>query len=80
MLRLFAKEKGITPYGYLEMVRINRAKALLESGESPAEAALKTGFSDQSHFTNFFKKFIGLTPKQYGKIFNMDGNRQGVGV
>ena len=27
------------------------------------------GFADQSHFTHFFKEFIGLTPKQYQRIF-----------
>lgn len=69
LLRLFARERGITPYRYLETVRINRAKTLLERGEQLTEIALKTGFSDQSHFTNFFKKFIGLTPKQYANIF-----------
>ncbi|MFR3753147.1 MAG: helix-turn-helix domain-containing protein [Enterocloster sp.] len=34
----------------------------------PVEAAAMAGFSDQSHFTNFFKEFIGLTPRQYQKI------------
>ena len=33
------------------------------------EAAAMTGFADQSHFTNYFKEFIGLTPKQYQRIF-----------
>lgn len=69
LVRAFAKEKGITPYRYLENIRLNAAKRLLEQGESPVDAALKTGFSDQSHFTNFFKAYIGLTPKQYGNIF-----------
>ena len=69
LVREFAKEKGISPYRYLENVRLNAAKRLLEHGESPIETALKTGFSDQSHFTNFFKAYIGLTPKQYGNIF-----------
>ena len=35
----------------------------------PINVAIKTGFTDQSHFTNFFKKLIGLTPKQYMNIF-----------
>lgn len=69
LLRLFAREIGITPYRYLETIRINRAKLLLEQDEPLTEIALKTGFSDQSHFTNFFKKFIGLTPKQYRGTF-----------
>ncbi|WP_294663123.1 AraC family transcriptional regulator [uncultured Fusobacterium sp.] len=69
LLRSFTKETGITPYGYLETVRIEKAKNFLEKGVSPAETAFLTGFSDQSHFSNFFKKFIGLTPKQYQNIF-----------
>ena len=69
LLRSFTKQKGISPYRYLETIRIDRAKKLLEKGVLPIEVALQTGFTDQSHFTNFFKKFIGLTPKQYMNIF-----------
>lgn len=69
LLRSFTKQKGISPYSYLETIRIDKAKKLLEQGVPPMETALQTGFSDQSHFSNFFKKFIGLTPKQYMNIF-----------
>ena len=69
LLRAFTKSKGVTPYCYLESLRIGRAKKLLEQGASPMEAALKTGFSDQSHFTNYFARFIGLTPGAYRDIF-----------
>ena len=69
LLRSFTRQKGISPYSYLETIRIAKAKVLLEQGFLPIEAALQTGFTDQSHFSNFFKRFIGLTPKQYMKIF-----------
>lgn len=69
LLRVFTRVKGITPYRYLETVRVNEAKKLLERGVEPVEAAVRTGFADQSHFTNFFKGFIGLTPGQYREIF-----------
>ncbi len=69
LLRAFTRVMGITPYRYLENVRIVRAKALLEAGVAPVEAALSTGFTDQSHFTKFFKCFTGLTPGQYQRIF-----------
>lgn len=69
LLRSFTKQKGISPYRYLETIRVDKAKKLLEQGVIPIEAALQTGFTDQSHFSNFFKKFIGLTPKQYMNIF-----------
>lgn len=69
LLHSFTKQKGISPYNYLQTIRISKAKKLLEEGVSPIEVAFKTGFTDQSHFTNFFKKLIGLTPKQYMNIF-----------
>ena len=56
-------------------------KKLLEKGVAPVDAAVTTGFSDQSHFSNFFKEFIGLTPKQYQRIFEEDAeaDRKGPG-
>ena len=69
LLRAFTESKGITPYRYLETIRINEAKKLLSDGVSPLDAAIRTGFSDQSHFTNYFTSFIGLTPGVYREIF-----------
>lgn len=69
LLRAFTVTKGVTPYCYLESVRIREARKLLEQGVMPAEAALRTGFSDQSHFTNYFRRFIGLSPGVYREIF-----------
>lgn len=69
LLRAFTRAKGVTPYGYLENVRIGKARELLERGVPPIEAALLTGFSDQSHFTNCWSRLIGLTPGAYREIF-----------
>ena len=69
LLRAFTKQRGITPYQYFVTIRVNKAKRLLEQGVPPIEAAIQSGFTDQSHFTHFFKNFIGLTPKQYQNIF-----------
>ena len=69
LLRAFTREKGITPYRYLETLRINRAKELLAAGATPVEAAAATGFTDQSHFNRYFTRFIGLSPGMYRDIF-----------
>ncbi len=69
LLRAFARAKGVTPYRYLETIRIGAAKKLLEQGAAPIEAAMQTGFADQSHFTNYFQRFIGLSPGAYREIF-----------
>ncbi|MDE7362156.1 MAG: AraC family transcriptional regulator [Oscillospiraceae bacterium] len=72
LLRSFTELKGVTPYRYLQAVRIGRAKELLAEGAKPIDAAALTGFSDQSHFTNFFGTFIGLPPTAYKRIFRDD--------
>lgn len=69
LLRLFAKQVGVSPYRYLQNIRLGQAKKLLEAGVPPVDAAGLTGFSDQSHFTHYFKDFIGLTPGHYQRIF-----------
>lgn len=75
LLRAFMKSKGVTPYRYLETIRINEAKKLLAEEVPPVEVAIWTGFSDQSHFTNYFNQFIGLAPGIYREIFSeKDGN------
>ena len=73
LLRAFTRAKGVTPYSYLENIRIGKARKLLEQGVPAVEAALQTGFSDQSHFTNYFSRFIGLAPGIYGDIFKDTG-------
>lgn len=72
LVRSFTRQAGVSPYRYLQSIRIQEAKKMLERGTSPIEAAGLAGFSDQSHFTNAFKGFIGLTPKQYQNIFTED--------
>ncbi len=73
LLRAFTRQVGVSPYRYLQTIRLGRARKFLEQGMVPVDAAVSAGFSDQSHFTNFFKEFTGLTPKQYQKIFTEKG-------
>ncbi len=64
-LRVFHEAVGMPPHAYLESVRISKAKHLLEKGLSINQVAHESGYSDQSHFTNRFKRLIGVTPGQY---------------
>lgn len=65
LIRLFKEQKGMTPHAYLVQMRLERAKYLLDQGVGIAEAAIDTGFSDQSHLTRNFKKRYGVTPAVY---------------
>lgn len=72
LVRIFTKQTGVSPYRYLQAIRLDKAKELLEQGIDIVDVAHQTGFSDQSHLSHYFKEFIGLTPKQYQKIFIED--------
>lgn len=65
LLRIFRDAEGTTPGSYLNDVRIHNAQSMLERGCSIAETALATGFYDQSHFTNVFRRATGITPRQH---------------
>jgi PAS domain S-box-containing protein len=64
--RQFRKRFHSTPRAYLANVRLNAACHFLVSSElSMSEIANRTGFYDQSHFTNQFVKVYGLPPSKY---------------
>ena len=67
LLRVFRATFGMPPHAYLESVRVREAQRLLASGIPSAQVALATGFSNQGHFTNRFKRMIGVTPGQYAQ-------------
>ncbi|MEM8810716.1 MAG: AraC family transcriptional regulator [Cyanobacteria bacterium P01_G01_bin.38] len=67
LLRVFRKQIGLPPHAYLNHVRVQAARRLLVAGWSITDAALETGFTDQSHLHRHFKKLRGVTPGQYAR-------------
>lgn len=60
-----------TPIEYVNYYRIERACYLLAAAPlSVTEAAYRCGFNDSSYFVKIFKKYKGVTPKQYQKQFS----------
>jgi len=67
-VRLFRDASGYTPYQFVTLRRIERAKHLLKNTDMPlAEIAIATGFTHQSHFTQVFKRHLGITPLEFRK-------------
>ncbi|GAE36380.1 helix-turn-helix domain-containing protein [Halalkalibacter akibai] len=63
---LFKKEVGISLTEFIQKSKIEEAKNLLTlTNDSLTEIYAWLNFTDQSYFTKIFKKFTGLTPKQY---------------
>ncbi|MGD9638512.1 MAG: AraC family transcriptional regulator [Alphaproteobacteria bacterium] len=65
--REFSQKIGIPPHYYQNYVRIMEAKKMLQNGSGILDAAVKFGFFDQAHFSKFFKRFIGISPKKFIK-------------
>lgn len=63
---LFKAEKGISVQEYLNNLRIEKAKVLLEkSNLNISEIAYSIGIEDPLHFSRFFRQKNGCSPKQY---------------
>jgi AraC-like DNA-binding protein len=63
--RAFTSELGVSVTRYRNRVRIGRALALLESGESTlADIAATLGFADQAHFGRTLRQHTGWTPTE----------------
>lgn len=67
LVRSFTNAFGISPYAYHLNRRLLRAQRMIESGVSVVDAALLTGFTDQSHFTRHFRRIMGITPGRLAK-------------
>lgn len=65
VLRAFAGATGLTPHAYLVQRRVAAARRLIAAGVPLAEAALASGFADQSHMTRIFVRKYGVSPGAY---------------
>lgn len=64
--RLFKKETGFSPHGYVITARLSHAKYLLKSTDmSIKDICFSTGFSSESSFCTTFKKSVQTTPSEY---------------
>lgn len=61
-LRGFAKAYGLPPHAWLLSRRAEYALRLIRAGQPLAEAAMASGFADQSHMTRVFVCHYGFTP------------------
>lgn len=68
LARQFRTCFGTSPYRYLVMRRLDRARALIAAGTPLAEAALAAGFADQSHLSRHFRRAYGLAPGRWAAL------------
>jgi transcriptional regulator GlxA family with amidase domain len=69
--RRFAQELGVTPASYVEAVRVEAARRLLEStGRSLADIAAVCGFGTVETMHRSFKRTVRVTPNAYRRHFS----------
>lgn len=70
-IRRFKAATGNLPSEYIQRVKVEHAKKLLEGGnENIKEISYSTGYEDINYFRDVFKKYTGLTPQQYKKMYS----------
>jgi transcriptional regulator GlxA family with amidase domain len=69
LTRLFQAELGTTPARYVEMVRIDAARAALDDGRSVSETARLAGFGSAETLRRVFVNELGVSPKAYRDRF-----------
>lgn len=71
LCRVFKEETGVPIHRYLNRLRLRQAlEALLAGEEDLSELALSLGFASHSHFTNAFRKELGMTPREVRRLGN----------
>ncbi|MBR5083940.1 MAG: helix-turn-helix domain-containing protein [Prevotella sp.] len=59
---------GQTPHDFIRNIRLKQAAHLLSTGDmNIAEVMYACGFSNSASFSTIFKKFYGMTPREYKK-------------
>ena len=64
----FRRETGITPREYINLLKIEKAKALLRAGSSVTETAFSLDFSSSSYFSVLFKQMEDMSPSEYVRL------------
>jgi len=74
LARVFARELGTTPARYVERIRLEAARAMLESSDSPLEAiARECGLGSAETLRRTFHRELSTTPHAYRQRFRTTG-------
>jgi transcriptional regulator GlxA family with amidase domain len=80
LIRKFTRVTANTPLEYIQRVRVEAAKRLLEKGKLTVEqVCMESGYTDFGFFRNIFKRLTGLTPQEYKRKYNHMFNEAVVG-
>ena len=68
LAHMFSKEFGLSPFNYIQQLRIQESKELLSTTDYPlSQIAGMCGFSSPSYFSQRFRSSTGISPAEYRK-------------
>ena len=68
LAKMFKVSFGESPASFINRVRIEKVKQELHTNREISAISVATGFSQQSHMSQQFKKITGMTPKAYRRL------------
>ena len=69
LTRLFRDELKTTPARYVELIRFDTARDLLDAGHSVTDTALRSGFGSTETLRRAFIQHLGVSPRAYQQRF-----------
>lgn len=70
--RRFKAATGYSPLAYIQALRVEEAKQMLETGTQPVESiGREVGYEDAASFRRLFRRFAGMGPGDYRKRFRI---------
>ena len=70
--RRFRAATGYAPLAYVQALRVEEAKQLLETSSEPVETvAREVGYEDPTSFRRLFRRLVGMTPGDYRRKFRV---------
>lgn len=70
--KIFKKQHGVSPAGFVIRQRLQLAKQLLEENRPVSQVAIAVGYRDPLYFSRLFKKHLGLSPTEYRQTHKDD--------
>jgi len=74
LYQMFKQEVGMAPNDYRQRLRIKRScEQLARTDAQVTDIAMQMGYSSSQYFSRVFKKYVGVTPNHYRRLFHDAG-------